>query len=1428
MSHDFVFPLGNGYSNQGSSIDLQRIPPAEVNRAERKLRAQTHARRIGGYLDALLSPTKNPRHLSPLEKFFSKHPEKKISQAVDRLSHSHRRKLAEILDPAVLNEILSVAEGANSKKFLKELHRIALELRKAGKFSASAQLFEKIITWSESSLGSPGSGGDFTAIAQEARKGLADMTGQGDGAGRLNFLAEHFLDELFDGWALAGYGVARTTGKFIRLKKLDQLIRPLSTLGVSARPPQVGALRSLLGERTLASAWGLSAESAVFVLTTKTGRHLSGTPQDFRPLTLAKDTLGMGIFLGSFHIAGAATRRWLNAVYKIDPYLMARPIPLPWSVRAQQILLPQVAMYGALGVNHIIQRTLGWADPKAPDIVAVDNFVELLHLNAFGFLAEHLRPARWRALEKKLDFDAEMLARSRRNARPPWNFFPKWNYRVALPGGGTLEFLPGEGVAEHEGLRVYAKDRGNGDGKVIRLPGSLPPSSLPEGRPPMPSRGEALEAAQRGFENARKLLTDLKEDLTEIGNAAQIVLRHLQLGRERDPDFIFSQVQVGKQAGTFEKNLMGAEDIRPHLDTFLLVTKDPESLLFRDLESLRKEYRAFFKQREPLNDAIRKILFGASSADPVAIKSGLDRLKYLFENYLVSGPQGTAVSRTNVLHIPRPLHAASGILIGMGVKEIFRLDQNDFNLHLPQSRVTGFELDPNSPRRRDLEFVEDLLHRLYTAEPDQSYLGLLTHTRFEGRERKALNQLGSQDAPFQTWLSLYVPSLMLLLRGSYSKYLARTADFDPHFDPYTRVTHRMAAWWISQAMGGSGNPKAWVEEGPPDLRDNLVAREILQKVATLAGREGLNPEMTRPILGTRGGKAIVSHALLAFVRSSFDARRGLQWALKSPKGIREDVLTLTAALFGAFHGGAIFSGRNLRQWWGEWYPRHGVRQDEGGLWDKTQQKYSKIVGVLAKIETAWKWEEPERPPAPVITLKTPLLPPKNYPPGTVTLLRPDLSLDPVVKTYENAYQNSHRRLRFLVLDTAGFLRRSQGTGLVDRDLGGLLERVNEQLGDLDRQRKELVLVLREVERFWPDAKSLVKKNYPGKIEDILEGVEATIRDLEQIMLVMEYYQGNEGERISPSQYSQAQIALERLRDRQSMREELGLAPQSHRSYDASAIRALYDGAVYQVGPALSPRTDANIRLNLRGDWEIVQELIQEFSSRDPSEAKIRDIFNRYLEIVKTPWRLHGFDPAVSHRITPSAMISILTPAYLGLHQANPQRAYRELESEKFYEDHQNRDMWRGVTHLALRLLTGAEPNPFLVIDTGQSFEIRKDSAELRTSLQPTPVGKAFMKLGNFQLRRKKDPQLLIDLLETIKRSEVPFYHALIGIHAFMEHPMSLVKAVALAKKYENWEEPNRLAIRVAGLLTRAHQSTFHRPPSPEGSSVVRVDFQNGK
>ncbi|MDX1387484.1 MAG: hypothetical protein R3257_07840, partial [bacterium] len=224
--------------------------------------------------------------------------------------------------------------------YLTDLQDLARESQRLGEFSTAQHL------WLESlhlSQGEP----QYHSHHQKALSALELLEGRGSLRERLELRAAGFLEEATDPWLLLGFGVGATAYRAVKVTALARYLK------AEAWAP-----------RLRAALWGLGAESAAFLGTTKVGHHFTVRAQDFSLPTLGREYLGTVLTFGLLKSTGLLARRGFDWAHGFDPYTQS-VARLSSLTRWTRPLSTQGGMFSGLWLGEYSQEKMGWI-PERP------------------------------------------------------------------------------------------------------------------------------------------------------------------------------------------------------------------------------------------------------------------------------------------------------------------------------------------------------------------------------------------------------------------------------------------------------------------------------------------------------------------------------------------------------------------------------------------------------------------------------------------------------------------------------------------------------------------------------------------------------------------------------------------------------------------------------------------------------------------------------------------------------------------------------------------------------------------------------------------------------------------------------------------------------------------------------------------------------
>ncbi len=1286
-------------------------------------------------------------------------PTESLKVLLARQSPEFRERLAARLGAAALLELGRLFQETDPELFLSQALNLGRRWEREGRLEAAQAIFRAVAD--AEALFGPGLSG-LSARAEAEWKALV---GRGAGGPRFEFLLRRFAREASDPWMIAGFGAGSLAYKTARLGVLSRLA------GNGAR----GIFSQPLVSGLLASGAGLGVEVPAFVLTAKLGRELSGSPQDWRAAALGHELAATGVTLfclkgGAFLSAKAVQGlRGPASAWAFAPELGA-------ATRFAQTAIPQAGMFAGIVVSRRLEESLGLRPRLDDATLLVDSLSTYFQFVAGGRLAERVLGPGFAARQRALDLRAASFGAgaSRFLDGTPLGATPAL---AAAPGGRSRATL--EGI-----LNAPLLSEGqNGDGNGTRKRNG----SAPHLRPVAPgerrlSEAEAREQARihdpRVFaEQVRRKLREEKNAvagamsaLRSLSAQVQTFLIHHAQGRGAAPEMAGLRQEIH---ATYDRFLQGYRQAsRSHEAWIPLAAGAPA--LQAEVAKSRAELQRFLDLSGRIHGGAQNVLEAVADGKPRAMHEALELLHRRVAEFAGHPPSWAPQGRLAFAE-EMAFAKLAGILQGIGVKEAYRgtpeemRTVREFQLH-PWNlldRGSGRAQDHEIPEwlfaelrhfeGRDWDPAETLIHRAYPSREE-----LRDPVAREVSPRELLRWGGTYQDPFRTWIGVQLPTLFAAYRGDARLFSEKIRALELFMEPETREATRVAAWWLGKALHGTGFPSEWAIEPQ--------APAVVTRARRLARREA--PDLARAAreLGRAGDLAAVGHALLAFLRHPLEPRAALELALQAPEGIREDAVSLAGALQGAFHGKGVFAPEWMAKVLLNSVP---TRREPEALRQMTEflNKEIQLQNAMSDLRGLAFTGVPGKPKV-----------------SPLRAVRPESPAWRAFRAgYEERFRNGELSAVQAIWEISVLIEQGRRDGVSPAEWKDLRRNLRTSIHRLDLSLKSL----REFRARGEAAAAGEGAEARAKgFADFDLMVEKLERSLEALRRFRDRLEDSAAPR-SPAKLDEARYAQlrEALIDAIAAWELPGLAAlaQDAAPLPLDGIRALQKGAEF-IGRSVRPPAHAPL-FDKRGDAETVDAVLKGLAAFGPINSPgAENLMESYLLAVGAAY-IRQPGRSLANQISPSALFSVVTPAYLEANRGNPARALRELTTLDSNASPELREAWRVATYAALRLLQGAKPDLAFAQELRRSFVDSTMAQGLSALIE--------LQIGGDTARRERL------LLEWEASSDLR-NRVLLGLHAFLQAPSdakSAVKALRFSAV-----DPHQVAERVAGLLAEAHRS----------------------
>lgn len=1313
---------------------------------------------LAHFLDAIAAPS--AQSSGSLALALQQSPAASLKELLARRPPEFRERLAARLGDAALLELGQLFQETDPQLFLFQTLNVGRRWEVEGRLEAAQAIFRAVAD--AEALFGPGLAGLNARGEAEWRA----LVGQGAGAPRFEFLLRRFAREASDPWMIAGFGAGSFAYKAARLGVLSRLA------GNGAR----GFFSQPFVSGLLASGAGLGVEVPAFVLASKLGRDLSGSPQDWSAAALGHELAATGVTLFCLKGGGFLSARAVQGLR--GPAFAGGLAPeLGAATRFAQAAIPQAGMLAGIVASRRLEESLGLRPRLDDATLLVDSLSTYFQFVAGGRLAERVLGPGFAARQRELDLRAASLGRgpSRFLDGTPLGATPAF---AAAPGGRSRATL------EEIFNAPLLSENQNGDGNGTRRRNG----SAPHLRPVGPGEGRLSEAEAREqarLHDPKAFAEQVRQKLREEKNAVaaavsalrslsaqvQTFLIHHAQGRGAAPEMAGLREEI---LATYDRFLQGYRQASHSYEAWIPLAAGSPSLQAEVVKS-RAELQRFVEFSRRIHVGAQTVLKAVAEGKPEAMHEALDLLHRRVTE-LAGHPPSWAPQGRLAFAEEMAFAKLAGILQGIGVKEAYRgtpeemQTVREFQLH-PWNlldRGSGRTQDREIPEwlfaelrhfeGRDWDPAETLIHRAYPSREE-----MRDQVAREVSPRELLRWGGTYQDPFQTWIGVQLPTLFAAYRGDARVFFEKIRALEIFMEPETREATRVAAWWLGKALHGTGFPSEWAIEPQ--------ASAIVARVRRLARREPVDLGIAARELGEAGDLAAVGHALLAFLRHPFAPRAALELALQAPEGVREDAVSLAGALQGALHGKGAFAP--------EWMTKVVLnsvptRREPEALRQMTDflNKEIQLQNSLADLRSLAFTGNPHGNP-------------KISP---LRAVKPEAPAWRAFRAgYEERFHNGELSAVQAIWEISVLIEQGRRDGVSPAEWKDLRRNLRTSLHRLDLSLKSLhefrargeAALAGEV----PEARAKAFADFDLKVEKLERSLEALRRFRE---ILDEPEAPRSSTKLDEVRYARLREALVGAIAAWELPGLAALA-QDAAPLPLDGIRALQKGAEF-IGRSVRPPAYAPL-FDKRGDAETVEAVLKGLAVFGPINSPgAENLMESYLLAVGATY-IRQPGRSLANQISPSALFSVLTPAYLEANRGNPARALRELTTLDSNASPELREAWRVATYAALRLLQGAKPDLAFAQELRRSFVDSTMAQGLSALIE--------LQLGGEAARRERI------LLEWEASPDVR-NRVLLGLHAFLQAPSDAKSA--LKALHFSALDPHQVAERVAGMMAEAHRS----------------------
>jgi len=1199
------------------------------------------------------------------------------------------------------------------------------------------------------------------ALRAEAQRDREALTGTGAVGPRAEVLLKRFVKEASDPTMLVGFGAASLAFKGTRFLALARL----------TGATEASFFTRGFGASFAASALGFCAEVPSFVLASRASREIASGPQDWRIASLGQELATAGMTLFFLKGSGFLSQRLAGSVEGTTA--LAR-----WTQQA----LPKAGMFGGILLGKRAEEIVGLRPVADRGNFFLDGVATYFQFLAGGALAEQVFGPRFQALQRDLDVRAAWLAAGKGKA----GTFPGFGAWVGAEAfAGPRASAPSLEELMRAPFQMSQNDGEKPGGKVLPFPSgksreirseAAPEESTPESHRPLSPEAFAKEVRLK-LRNESQQTAVMLSSLCSLSEQVQVLLAHALRGRAGLPEF-----EARRQAllRTYDGFLEQYRTVSRDYDETQVPLTASDAQLQAEVGTARAKARRFLDQARTLHQAVVKLFDQVPRGDAEEIQVSLHEL-----NDKIQSAFTRSASWASSFGLPVEqevmMEKITGLVRGIWVKDAYRGSPEESRLIL-EHHLKEFPLLPeSSPRVDDARTPSLLLAELYGIKAYDRSLGetLLARLyptreqepdeiRRESSPREALRWNTDYQEPFRSWIGAYVPTLLAGFAGdtkALAKQLPSVAIFQ---SAETRQATPLALWWLDNALHSEGMPRDWVRRWPANSPSGRV-----WKLAAAAPNHG----KAERVLGSEGDMAAVQHALLNFLRHPEDPRAAIEAALNAPEAIREDVVSLTGALLGAFHGKSVFSN----DWMGE-------------VLLKTVP--SRPVDEATRRFMAYANREMGMAHTQDLLQETLLGAPKSSKVTSLLPLRP--RVEPATRSFvtgfDERYSNGELAAIGAVWEAGVLLGFAEGEKLPAKELRNF--------------RKDLRASIRRLETSVQSLRDFGNQVRPtlshvlgaGVYAQIWEGLTPKLRRLETTAENLRQLRDLAKDPRVEDFETMKDLVLKTV-DQWEVPEFSALKLKSGEGpIREEAIRALQEGSLLP-GRSVKPPISSPL-FGQRSDEDAMQAVLsayREVEQRFPPSAEI--LMELYLQTLASNY-WDNKEASFAGRISPSALFTVLTPAFISANRGNPTRALRELVTMRSSESPDVREAWRVSTYLALRLAEGAKPDLALL-------------SELRLSFSHSTMAAGLEKLTN--LLQHPEAEDRKDQLRLWEKSKEMRAQTLLGLYAFFTWPKDPLRAWDATNS--SGADAHQVAARVAGMLAslRRYQvsQSIMAPPSME-------------
>ncbi|MGH7830386.1 MAG: hypothetical protein ACREP8_09440, partial [Candidatus Binatia bacterium] len=453
----------------------------------------------------------------------------------------------------------------------------------------------------------------------------------------------------------------------------------------------------------------------------------------------------------------------------------------------------------------------GWRDPASFGEHLSSGVATLIDFYLGGKMADRFLGKRFHRLQREMDLQ---IRREGRRAS------------VMLP------VTPEGGVFGPVVMQMSEKKDPPRAGNVIQLFPERPPAEPNPADRPL-SREELNWRTYRRVIAAQQLTHEFGTALLDYAAGVEHLVTHRRRVGKRDSGLEDHVRILREQLTEIRIQMQEFAELGRELEGYRLVAERFEERMADEFHAKRQVLRQVWSLRlvlEQCLDRAQGLIEGKQGFD-----EALEMVRGMGRELLGISSRGAVVLKRGVkppalLPELRAEDAMTGMIHGILLREALRPSLSEVDANLLGSAEA--RLSPFSERAWDAQKVSAILQDMTPLDPNLMVQDrLMTEgPRDSRRSTVYLRHGGGPEAPFATWLGIYLPVLLAAEHGRLDLFYERYAPVIPQMPADLRRATRWAGQFLGFALNEGGSPSSWRRKIDDSVRPDPVLRALGKRV----------------------------------------------------------------------------------------------------------------------------------------------------------------------------------------------------------------------------------------------------------------------------------------------------------------------------------------------------------------------------------------------------------------------------------------------------------------------------------------------------------------------------------------------------------------------------------------------------------------------